>query len=78
MAINNKPASAYAVPHKMSGKGIDAKESVVKTGNSVDAIKMSLGSQVFKSQNDEVKTSGVETRGNGAATKGRIARGPMA
>ena len=24
------------------------------------------------------KTSGVETRGNGAATKGRIARGPMA
>jgi ribosomal protein L22 len=25
-----------------------------------------------------VKTSGIETRGNGAATKGRIARGPMA
>ena len=24
------------------------------------------------------KTSGIETRGNGAATKGRIARGPMA
>ena len=26
----------------------------------------------------EIKTSGIETRGNGAATKGRIARGPMA
>ena len=26
----------------------------------------------------DVKTSGVQTRGNGAATKGRTARGPMA
>jgi hypothetical protein len=25
-----------------------------------------------------VKTSGVQTRGNGAATKGKTARGPMA
>ena len=78
MAINNKPASTYAKPHTMSGKGVDAKESVVKSGNSVDAIKMSLGSQVFKSQNDEVKTSGIEMRGAGAATKGRMSRGPMA
>ena len=27
---------------------------------------------------EKVKTSGVQTRGNGAATKGRTARGPMA
>ena len=26
----------------------------------------------------DVKTAGLETRGNGAATKGRMARGPMA
>jgi hypothetical protein len=26
----------------------------------------------------ETKTSGIQTRGNGAATKGRMARGPMA
>jgi hypothetical protein len=26
----------------------------------------------------DVKTAGMETRGNGAATKGRMARGPMA
>jgi len=26
----------------------------------------------------DMKTSGVKTRGNGAATKGTIARGPMA
>ncbi len=26
----------------------------------------------------DVKTSGIKTRGNGAATKGTVARGPMA
>ena len=31
-----------------------------------------------KNQMAGVKTTGIETRGNGAATKGRIARGPMA
>ena len=31
-----------------------------------------------KNQMAGVKTPGIETRGNGAATKGRIARGPMA
>jgi hypothetical protein len=72
------PASTYAAPHTMSGKNLDVKEGVVKKGNSVDAIKMSVGSQVFKSQMDEVKTSGIEMRGAGAATKGRMCRGPMA
>ena len=71
-------ASVYAAPHTMSGKNLDVKEGVVKKGNSVDAIKMSVGSQVFKSQMDEVKTSGIEMRGAGAATKGRMCRGPMA
>jgi glycerol-3-phosphate dehydrogenase len=78
MAINNKPAEAYAKPHTMSGKAIDAKESVTKKGNGVDAIKMSIGSQVFKSQMDEVKPEGVKQRGHGAATKGFTSRGPMA
>ena len=78
MAINNKPASAYAKPHTMSGKSIDTKQSVTKSGNSVDAIKMSLGSQVFKSQNDAVKSDGIKQRGAGAATKGFTSRGPMA
>jgi len=78
MAINNKPASAYAKPHTMSGKAIDAKESVTKKGNSVDAIKMSVGDQVFKAQNDAVKTDGIKQRGSGAATKGFTSRGPMA
>jgi len=38
---------------------------------------MSVGG-INRRKPPEAKTSGIETRGNGAATKGRIARGPMA
>ena len=73
------PASVYAAPHTMDGKTMTtAKNSVVKPGNSVDAIKMSVGDQVFKGQKDAVKTSGVKQRGAGCATKGFTSRGPMA
>ena len=78
MAINNKPASTYAKPHTMSGGAVNVRDVVTKPGNGVDAIKMSLGDQVFKNQKDEVKTSGVKQRGHGAATKGYTSRGPMA
>jgi hypothetical protein len=72
-------ASVYAKPHTMDGKAMTtAKDSVTKLGNGVDAIKMSVGDQVFKSQMDEVKSSGVKQRGSGAATKGFTSRGPMA
>jgi hypothetical protein len=72
-------AAVYAAPHTMDGKVMtSAKDSVVKPGNAIDAVKMSVGSQVFKSQKDEVKTSGMKQRGNGAATKGYTSRGPMA
>ena len=73
------PAAVYAAPHTMDGKTMTtAKDSVVKPGNAVDAIKMSVGDQVFKKQKDEVKTSGIKQRGSGAATKGFTSRGPMA
>jgi hypothetical protein len=73
------PAAVYAAPHTMDGKLMTtAKDRVVKPGNGVDAIKMSVGDQVFKSQMDEVKSSGVKQRGHGAATKGYTSRGPMA
>ena len=77
MAKNNKPAEVYAKPHTMSGGSVDAQSAVVKKGNGVDDIKMSVAG-VFKSQNDEVKTSGIKIRGTGAATKGIKSRGPMA
>jgi hypothetical protein len=73
------PAAVYAAPHTMDGKVMtSAKDSVVKPGNAVDAVKMSVGSQVFKSQKYDVKTTGMKQRGNGAATKGYTSRGPMA
>jgi hypothetical protein len=83
MAINNKPASDYAKPHTMSGStDIDLGVSVDKDPNtlradevnpSTVAMTVSIGNKVRGP-----KTDGIETRGNGAATKGRIARGPMA
>ena len=67
----------YAKPHDMSGKEITtAKDAVTKKGNGVDEVRMSVGN-TFKSQNNEVKTSGIKQRGSGAATKGFTSRGPM-
>jgi hypothetical protein len=72
-AKENKDASAYA----NNGTSVaDGMSGVVKKGNGVDNIKMSIGN-VFKSQNDEVKTDGITMRGYGAATKGIKSRGPM-
>ena len=55
-------------------------ESMQKAHNAKDSvaeINMSLGN--FKSKPyAETKTSGIKVRGTGAATKGLMARGPMA
>jgi len=72
-------ADVYAQPHTMDGKAMTSvKDCVVKPGNGVDQIKMSVGDQVFKNQNDKVKSDGIAQRGHGAATKGYTSRGPMA
>jgi len=80
MAINNKPAEKYATPHTMSGKGVssDLPAMSVETGvEYLNKSKPSIGN-ISKTPAAKVKTTGIETRGNGAATKGRTARGPMA
>lgn len=74
MAIENKPASAYA---KNATSVADGMGAVVDKGNAMDKLQISIGG-ISKSQNTEVKTSGVKIRGTGAATKGTMARGPMA
>ena len=72
------PASVYAEPHTMSGKKLTIKDvSKPQSGNIMDDLKISVGG-VSKSQNTEVKTSGIKMRGAGAATKGFMCRGPMA
>jgi len=78
--VNNKPASAYAKPHTMSGKGVTVAENPGSGRNHsrADTVDMSIGN-ISKSAGDEpTKTSGIMVRGGKAQTKGRMARGPMA
>ena len=75
MAINNKPAEAYAKPHTMSGGPVTDSRPNMSKANTVD---MSVGA-ISRSAGDEaIKTTGIKIRGTGAATKGTMARGPMA
>jgi hypothetical protein len=79
--INNKPASAYAKPHTMSGKTVTAKSVAAGVEkNNTKANKDLNVSSANRHSNDYkgVKTSGIKIRGTGAATKGLMARGPMA
>jgi hypothetical protein len=71
-------ADTYAAPHKMNGKALVMSENPGKSSSisSLNTMKMSVG--VINNGVTETKTTGIVTRGNGAATKGTIARGPMA
>lgn len=64
-------ADVYAAPH-----------TSVKTDrpnrSKVDTLDPSLGGLSKSAGNETVKTSGIKIRGTGAATKGLMARGPMA
>lgn len=72
------PASVYAEPHTMAGKAFTVKDAQkAQSPNRLPELKISVG-QISKSQNDEVKSDGIKIRGTGAATKGVMARGPMA
>ena len=73
------PAEVYAPPHTMAGS------AKVKLGNGYDAeppkansVDMSVASINRHGYSTEAKTTGMKIRGTGAATKGTMARGPMA
>ena len=74
------PASLYAKPHTMSGKGVTVAENPGKEPNrsKLDAYDVSIGNISKSAGNEPTKTSGIKIRGTGAATKGVMARGPMA
>ena len=80
MAINNKPASAYAEPHTMSGKAVTVEANPGKLPNrsQLDSFDVSVGNISKSAGNEATKTTGIKIRGTGAATKGTMARGPMA
>ena len=74
-------AAVYAKPHSMTGGPMKMKKPVdpntLKSGDmkpGTAAPRVSMGNPA----RDDVKTTGIKTRGNGCATKGTIARGPMA
>jgi len=78
--INNKPASAYAKPHTMSGKSVSVEANPGKEPNrsKLDTTDISVGAYSKSAGDETVKTDGIKIRGTGAATKGTMARGPMA
>jgi hypothetical protein len=68
-------AKVYAKPHSMSGGPVtDSRVNKSKA----DTVDMSVGAISKSAGNEPTKTSGIKVRGTGAATKGLMARGPMA
>ena len=73
-------AAVYAKPHTMTGKavGIEPNPGKLPNRSKLDALDVSIGG-ISKSAGDEkIKTDGIKMRGTGCATKGVMARGPMA
>jgi hypothetical protein len=70
-------ASVYAGPHTMSGKQVKAPLPVTSPRAEIDQMNPSAG-MVSKGNVKPVKTDGIKIRGTGCATKGVMARGPMA
>ena len=73
-------ASVYAEPHTMSGKVVKASTNPGKEPNrsKLDTYDVSIGAISKSAGNEPTKTDGIKVRGTGAATKGLMARGPMA
>jgi hypothetical protein len=79
-------ASVYAAPHTMDGKAasINSAGKYQTDPNSMSAIESTPGGMPARRVSmgnparDDVKTDGIKIRGTGAATKGLMARGPMA
>lgn len=72
-------AKVYAPPHTMTGEKVAAKENPGSGPDKsrADTVNMTVGN-INKSSGGQPKTSGIKIRGTGAATKGVMARGPMA
>jgi hypothetical protein len=79
---NNLPAESYD-KRGTGSANMKADTSFAKDPNTMGANESMPGGMPARRVSvgnivSGAKTTGIETRGNGAATKGRIARGPMA
>lgn len=75
-------AAVYAAPHK-GGKGmtinqLDASRAGGVNNSKLESLDVSIGAFSKSAGDEPIKTSGIKIRGTGAATKGLMARGPMA
>ena len=70
-------ASVYAEPHTMTGKKVSGNLKMQEGKEVIDNLNPSAGG-VSKGNYKPIKTDGIKIRGTGAATKGVMARGPMA
>jgi len=73
-------AAVYAKPHTMDGKAMSIASNPGKEPNrsKLDTVDVSIGGISKSAGNEPIKTDGIKIRGTGAATKGVMARGPMA
>jgi hypothetical protein len=75
-------AAVYAPPHTMTGKAVSGEIPKVPYATEKAAKDVGVADPVPNGMSygmaGEPKTTGIKTRGNGAATKGVTARGPMA
>jgi hypothetical protein len=67
-------AKVYAVPHTMNGKPLKDDRA---NRSKLSTLNPSVGA-MCKDSDPPAKTTGIKIRGTGAATKGLMARGPMA
>jgi len=70
-------ASVYAEPHTMSGKPVRSDLPYEKGSSVMEEMNPSVAG-LSKGNYKAEKTTGIKIRGTGAATKGTMARGPMA
>jgi hypothetical protein len=72
-------AEVYAKPHTMTGEKVELGNGYSGAKPTrADTVNMSVGNINRDGYNPDVKTPGIKNRGNGCATKGVMARGPMA
>lgn len=82
-------AEKYAEPHTMNGKQFGVEVTAATKGyktdpNTMNAMESTPGGMPARRVSmgnparDDVKSDGIKIRGTGAATKGTMARGPMA
>jgi hypothetical protein len=70
------PASVYAPPHTMDGKALKGLSG--PNQSKLDTLDVAVGAYSKSAGDEPAKTTGIKIRGTGCATKGVMARGPMA